>query len=279
MPLHAALRAMTDIAQAAGFESPDSAAQWLVGHALDRPALTWQLCDDQHLTEQQALRCAAYAERAAQHEPVQYIVGETAFLMLRLKCDRRALIPRPETEQWVARVLEGTPVAQAIDVGTGTGCIALSVAQAWPKTKVVAIDREADALALAKENAALNKLQDGRVSFRHGDLLDGVAPDFADLILANLPYVTSMEWNRCPPCVRDHEPRSALDGGNDGLLFIQKLATQALAVLKSGGRLFLEIGADQGGTTQHMLKTLGYKETALERDWSGRDRVAVGVRP
>ncbi len=222
------------------------------------------------------------AVRLAAGEPLQYILGETPFHGLMLKTDRRALIPRPETEWLVDQVLAcgaiwAGPVPAVADVGTGTGCIALALASAQPRARVLAVEADPAALALACENRARLGLV-GRVEMRVGDLLDGVPPGSLDGVVSNPPYIASAVCATLDRHVRDHEPWRALDGGADGLDLIRRLARQSLVCLKPGSPLWLEIGYDQGPAAAGILAAAGFADIDIRRDWSGLDRAACGWR-
>ena len=258
-------------------------AEELVAAVLAVPRLELPLCRDRLVAEAEARQLADWTERALAHEPLQYILGHTSFRGLTICCDRRALIPRPETEQLVELVLSD-PYLQSLtaprwlDVGTGTGCVALALAQERPQSMVWAVDVDADALALARENAAALGLTD-RVRFTHGHLLEGQLPDCMDAIVANLPYIASDECDQLDPTVRLYEPRRALDGGVDGLRDIEDLIRQAAAVLRPHGRIFLEMGMEQGRRVADMLASKGFEQVRMIKDLAERDRFAVGVRP
>ena len=213
--------------------------------------------------------------RLAAHEPVQYVIGDWDFRMLTLKTDRRALIPRPETEGLVQMVLDEPrlwpPPARRsddptirrsdgptiLDVGTGTGAIALSLAYERPQCRMVAVDCEEAALSLARENAARLGLED-RVSFVLGRYCAGAAPASLDAVVSNPPYIESAAVDALPPLIRDHEPRTALDGGADGLAIIRNLVHDAAIALKKGGFLFMEIGEHQGPAVLEILEGDGF---------------------
>lgn len=225
------------------------------------------------------------AERIEKGEPLQYVVGDVDFWGLKIKCDPRALIPRPETELLVEEVVtsnmwnrEGAGPATVVDVGTGTGCVALALAKQRPDANFKAIDLSPEALALAKENAAANQLLD-RVFWMHNNLLERFAPESADIVVANLPYISTDEWQKLHPSVRTHEPRQALDSGPSGMELICELATQARYVLTPGGMLFLEFGFDQGGQVYSCLENLGYEEIEIVRDLAGHERIATAINP
>lgn len=217
-------------------------------------------------------------------EPVQYAVGECDFLDFTLKCDRRALIPRPETEEWVAAALEELSAmggaGRIADVCTGSGCIAAAVARRFPAARVVATDLSGEALELARENFARLGVAE-HVETRQCDLLGGRAEDegaFA-AVLSNPPYIASAACETLEPVVRDFEPRLALDGGGDGLRVISRLAEEAGRVLQSGGRLWIEIGDEQGAAVEEILwKTNQFREIRVRCDFAGRARCAAAVR-
>lgn len=272
---------MTDALQQAGFESPRVAAEWLLADVLGCRRLELPLRSNAGLSIEQQARIEAIRERVALREPIQYILGETEFMGLPIRCDRRALIPRPETEWWVDRVLQDPiwqerEVVRVLDVGTGTGCIALAIARFKETAQVRAIDLSTDALALAKENAAqLGLLQ--RIEFVQADLLTGEAARSADLVLANLPYISSEDCDALPDNVRNHEPLSALDGGVNGLAWIERLIGQATYVLASEGRIYLEIGEAQGACVLKCFQNTPFRNVEIHQDLSGRDRMVKAV--
>jgi len=217
-------------------------------------------------------------------EPVQYAVGECDFLDFTLKCDARALIPRPETEEWVAAAMDELAAAggagSVADVCTGSGCIAAAVARRFPAARVTATDLSGEALDLARENFARLGVAE-RVETRRCDLLGGRPEDAGAFaaVLSNPPYVATAVCGTLAPHVRDFEPRLALDGGADGLDVISRLAEEAARVLQSGGRLWIEIGEDQGAAVEEILwKTSQFKEVRVRCDFAGRARCAVAAR-
>ena len=218
-------------------------------------------------------------------EPIQYVLGEWDFRRLTLKCDRRALIPRPETEELVTRVLSflkartggGRPLV--VDVGTGSGCIALAIASEFQDADVLGIDISADAVALARENAVRCGLEE-RVRFAVADGLDDFdEPESVDAIVSNPPYIPTTECRALDPRIRDFEPMNALDGGPEGLDFYDRLVADALNLLKPGGGLFFEIGDGQGPALQKMLFGAGFDAIRIEKDYAGHDRYASATMP
>ncbi|MBR6798381.1 MAG: peptide chain release factor N(5)-glutamine methyltransferase [Opitutales bacterium] len=228
------------------------------------------------LTQKQVDTLRERILRRARREPVQYIVGDTDFRTLTLKCDSRALIPRPETEELVGFVLEklnakhpaGTP-ARILDLGTGTGAIALSVAAERPESEVVAVDKSADALTLAGENAS--SLGISAVSFLQSNWFENVAGTF-DAIVSNPPYLTQEEWESAQPEVRDHEPLSALVADNAGLADLEKILRGAGERLSPGGFIALETGIAQHSALEKLARECGFSKTESRTDLSERPR-------
>ena len=223
--------------------------------------------------------------RLAQGEPVQYVIGEWDFRSLKLKCDRRALIPRPETEELVTRVLThlrarpaGSPPPFVVDVGTGTGAIILALAREFTGAAVLlGTDVSPAAIELARENAALTGLE-GRVRFAVADGLDDFdEPESVDVIVSNPPYVERAVCDRLDRRVRDFEPRLALDGGESGLDFYDRYLADALNLLKPGGAVFFEIGENQGAAVAQLMADYGFSAVRVEKDFAGHDRYAMAT--
>lgn len=244
-----------------------------------------QVPDERHL---EAMRRGM--ARLSKGEPVQYVLGEWDFRRLTLGCDRRALIPRPETEELVTRVLKfmrarwpgegNAEPPMVVDVGTGTGCIVLSLADEFAgAANFLGIDISADAVALARENAARCGLAE-RVKFAVTDGLDDFdEPEMIDVLVSNPPYIPTAVCDTLDPRIRDFEPRNALDGGSEGLDFYERLVGDALNLLKPGGGVFFEIGDEQGPALQKMLFGAGFDDIRIEKDYAGHDRYASAVLP
>jgi len=219
--------------------------------------------------------------RLSAGEPLQYVLGEWDFRTLTLKCDRRALIPRPETEELVTRVLADLKKRTnplVIDIGTGTGAIILSLAKEYKgEAAFLGTDVSEDAIALAKENAAACGLAE-RVRFVVMDGLDDFdEPQCADVIVSNPPYIESAVCETLDPRVRDFEPRLALDGGASGLDFYDRYLADALNLLKPGGAVFFEIGENQGEALRELMAGYGFSDIRVEKDFAGHDRYASAV--
>jgi release factor glutamine methyltransferase len=219
-------------------------------------------------------------KRLVAGEPLQYVTGETEFRGHRIMCDRRALIPRPETEELVDAVLDdedvwSKPSPGILDIGTGSGCIAISLALAHPTARVTAIDISSDALVLAAANAKRLGCAD-RIEFIVGDLLATRGP--FDLMVSNPPYISVAEVEQLDPHIREHEPRVALDGGADGLRVIETIAASAPERLARGAPLHLEIGDGQAARVMDCLQRNGFVKLSSRNDLCGRERMVRGER-
>jgi release factor glutamine methyltransferase len=229
------------------------------------------------LKTDQSAALEGLVERAARGEPLAYLTGQREFYGLAFDVDRRVLVPRPETEKLVDLALAAQP-RRVLEVGTGSGCIAVALAVHLPQAALTATDISPEALVVARHNAQRHGVAD-RIQFVQSDLLGCMefgTPDrqLFDLIVANLPYIDSSELRELP--VADFEPRLALDGGPGGLALIARLLSQAPAALASGGRLLLEIGATQGAAALALARGAFPAASArVERDLAGLDRVLV----
>lgn len=217
-------------------------------------------------------------------EPIQYVLGEWDFRTLTLTCDRRALIPRPETEELVTRVLAfarryARPNPLVVDVGTGSGCIILSLAKEMRTGVFLGLDLSPDAVSLARENAIRCGL-DGQVTFAVADGLDDFdEPETVDILVSNPPYIATAACAALDPRIRLFEPMSALDGGVDGLDFYERLVGDALNVVRPGGGVFFEIGDGQGAALAKLFHEAGFEDIRIEADYAGHDRYASAVLP
>ncbi len=209
--------------------------------------------------------------RAREREPVAYIVGRRAFRTIELAVDRRALVPRPETELLVEVGSRLPPGARVLDVGTGSGAVALALKSERPDLRVAGSDISAAALELARANAQRLGLA---VRWLHADLLADVADEF-DAILANLPYVADRESDSLAPEIMRHEPPSALFGGPDGLVSVRALLRH-LRARRAVPLVALEIGAGQARAVRELLAGAGFRRVSVERDLAGIERVLVG---
>ena len=270
MTLGEVLRGATEYLARRGVPSPRVDAELLLARALGLQRIELYTHHDRPLTEAERASARELVARRGTREPLAYVLGDWDFRRLTLKTDPRALVPRPETELLVERclqLLDGIPEPRVLDVGTGTGAIALALKSERPDADVVATDASADALALARENAASLGLD---VAFFETDLAQDVDGPFA-LVVSNPPYVLAAELDGLEPEVREWEPRAALvDDGQTG-----RLVVEARRVLD--GRLVLEVHEERAAEIAAALDTAGYTDVKVGADLAGRDRVVEGT--
>jgi release factor glutamine methyltransferase len=269
------IKRTTDFFAGKGIESPRLNAELLVGHALGLKRMQLYLEFERPLGEVDLEKIRPLVRRRAQHEPVQYIVGETEFCGLKLKVDRRALIPRPETEFLIENVVGAVGPAtpkRALDLGTGTGAIALALAKSFPAATILAVETSVDALALARENAVATGLE-ARVQFLQSHWFEALAGEAKfQLIVANPPYLTAEETAQTAPEVRDYEPKAALTSADDGLADLREIIGAAPRHLETGGLLALETGIAQHAKLREFTSAAGFVRSESRRDLTGRDR-------
>lgn len=276
----------TDFFAGRGIDSPRLNAEQVIGHALGLKRMQLYVQFERFLTEPELEKIRPLVKRRAQREPLQHILGTVEWGGLTLKCDKRALVPRPETEELLELVLErarpapeapaGTP--RVLDLGTGTGALALALAHAWPAAAVTALDASEDALALARENAAATGLA-GRVAFLKSDWFSALpAAAVFDVIVSNPPYLTAEEVAAAEPEVRLHDPRPALVAPEGGLADLRKIIAGAAARLAPGGLLALETGLGQHAALLAALASAGLGAGESRLDLRGRERFVLARR-
>lgn len=266
-----------------GVEGARVDTELLLAHALGCRRLDLYTDPERPLSEAERGRFRALMRRRATHEPVAYLIGERGFYGLDLEVDRSVLIPRPETEHLVEAGLEeldrlALEAPRFVDVGTGSGCVALALAKARPAARGVALDRSPAALAVARRNGARLKLQD-RVALVRGDLLGACSPGSVDLVVSNPPYVTPSEEAILPPDVLRHEPREALFDVAEDLPLTRRLVLQAAEALRPGGAVAIETGAGRAPLVAGFMAEAGLEAVRTVRDLAGIERVVVGRRP
>ena len=278
---------------AKGLDTPRLDAELLISHALGLKRMQLYLQFERLLTEGELEKIRPSVRRRAAREPLQHITGEVEWGGLKLKVDRRALIPRPETELLLQLALEARAAPENIlDLGTGAGALALALASARPSARVTAIDSSAAALALARENAAALGPAGGRVLFLESDWFAALsggasvpAGEKFDLIVSNPPYLTAAEYAGAQPEVRQYEPRAALvpaddeNGANDGCADLLKIIRGAVGFLKPGGVLALETGIAQHATLLASCAASGYARCESRKDHAARDRFVLAWPP
>ncbi len=232
------------------------------------------------LNAEGAVRYYALIERRLAGEPIQYITGQTEFYGLPFSVDCSVLIPRPETEHLVEKALSlagSFPQPRIVDVGTGSGAIAVALAHKLPAASITAIDLSAQALAVAQANAQQNAVTN-RIRFLQGDLLAPVATETFHIVVSNPPYVADSDRASLAVEVRDHEPELALFAGNDGLAVYRDLIPQAHAVLVPGGFIAVEVGCGQHSAVAELLAASGFTHIDFTSDLQGIQRVVTGRR-
>lgn len=257
-----------------GVESPRLNAELLIGHALGLKRMQLYLQFERPLTEPELEKIRPLVKRRGNREPLQYIMGEVEFSGLRLKVDRRALIPRPETERLIELVTQqlAAPPATILDLGTGTGAIALALAKLYPEAAVTALDKSEEALNLARENAVFCDLA-GRVKFAQSDWFSALPPgEKYQLIVANPPYLSDAETAAAQPEVRDFEPPLALSAGSNGAAALEHIIVAARPYLAPTGLLACETGIAQHQTLLALAAKAGYARTESRRDLTNRER-------
>jgi len=263
-----------------GVPSPRLQLESLLAHVLQMPRMKLYLNFERALTQEQLDALRALVQRRARREPLQYIVGSAPFCALELAVNPSVLVPRPETELLAERAwkfLQQPPhPALALDLGTGSGCLAIALAVNAPQAAVHASDASADALALARENAARHH---AAIQFHHGDLFDAVPRSLRfRLIVSNPPYIPTARIQTLDPEVRDHEPRQALDGGADGMDFYRRIAAEAGAFLEPDGRLMLELDDEGPAAAEEIFQRQNWIVEPIQSDYNQRPRILI-ARP
>lgn len=266
-----ALRKSTDYLRGSGIADAETDARLLLMHVSGKDRTFFLAHGDEELTEREETLYQLLTEKRGGHVPVQHLTGTMNFMGLDFDVAENVLIPRIDTEYLVEEAMTYVEDgARVLDVCTGSGCILLSLMKYKNDISGVGVDVSDDALALSRKNA--EKLGVENVQFIKSDLFQNVVGKF-DYILSNPPYIRSSEIDGLMDEVRLHEPHLALDGGEDGLDFYKKIAHEAKDYLESEGRLFFEIGFDEGDALREILSAEGYKDIEVVRDYSGNERV------
>jgi len=289
-----------------GVESARLQTELLLAHVLKLPRMELYLNFERALSAVELDTLRELVKRRGQREPLQHIIGATSFCGLELAVNRYVLVPRPETELLAEtgwKFLDATAAvsarrtairrdlnvdfqradweigaATALDFGTGSGCIAIALAVKCPAAQIVALDASVDALAIARRNAERNSVA-GRIQFVSGDSLAALPAEARfDLIVSNPPYIPTADIASLQPEVRDYDPRAALDGGPDGLVFYRMFATQAVGFLEPGGKIMLELGDDQAGAVRKIFEAQLWVVEAVEEDYSRQQRILTARR-
>jgi release factor glutamine methyltransferase len=270
------------VLERAGIENGAQESRWLVGHALELESHHLASQAAQPVSSENRTQAESLVSRRAAREPLQYILGTQEFCGLEFHVSPAVLIPRPETEvllQEALRAVDLNKDSVLVDVGTGSGCVAVTLATILPRARMFAVDHSPEALATAKANAERLTVA-GRIEFIEGDLLsplrDRGLTGQVDVIVSNPPYIAESEWAGLQPEVRDFEPRSALVSGPTGTEFHERLLRESKEYLVPGGTLVMEIGQGQRPTVQKMAEQIGgYTPVEITKDGGGIERIVI----
>ncbi len=280
--IEAVLRWATEDFRARGLDKPLLDAQVLLAHALGASRTQLIIDAKKPLAPEELARFRDMVKRRRAHEPVAYVLGAREFYGRSFRVDKRVLVPRPDTETLVDGALARTEACsmsmRALDLCTGSGCVAITLAKQRPTARVHATDVSADALAVAADNA--QRLGAYNLSFSRGDLFDAVPsglPPF-DVVTANPPYIATAEIATLSRDIHEHEPRLALDGGADGLSLVRRVVAGAPDVLAPGGVLAVEVGAGEAPAVARLFEERGFLRVTITRDYGRIERVVDGIR-
>lgn len=274
--------------QRSGIGEARLTVELLLAHVLKCPRIDLYSHGERTLSDSHLAAFKELLKRRLNREPLQYITGTSVFMGLPLRVDRRVLIPRPETETLVEQVMltcgemGGEAEVRILDVGTGSGNIAVSIAKFVPRVQIVGLDISEDALDIATINARVHEVTD-KVQFRKTNILRPLDEDFPrdfHILVSNPPYCLQGDWNTLQPEVRRFEPKIALDGGEDGLNFYRRILRVAPTVVRPGGRVLFETGHDQSALVAGMMEECRLRDIQIVEDLQGIPRVVAGsLRP
>jgi len=274
------IKLSTEYLQDKGIESPRINAELLLSNILNCKKLGLYLKFDQPLKEEEIKIYREYIRRRGKFEPLQYIIGSVEFFGLQFKVNKSVLIPRPETEILVETIINSVAKEEQIailDIGTGSGNIAISLAKNLSNAKITAIDNSAEALDVAKENSILNSVE-GRIEFINESILNdnNYSVKKYNIIVSNPPYVPEKEFQNLQPELKVYEPRIALTDENDGFSFFRVISSKSKSILKNKGRLFFEVGKDQFLKVEEILHDNNFKNITIKKDYQNIERVIYG---
>lgn len=256
--------------QKANIENPQLNAELIISHVLKIKRLDIYLHLEKEISDIQLNTILEIASRREKHEPLQYILGETEFYGYKIKVSNSVLIPRPETELLVEKIIKDEKKVNSIlEIGTGSGAIVIALAKNLNTNKIDAVDISESALKIAQQNAVLNNVE---INFFRSDIFENVT-DIYDIIISNPPYISLTEYELLPKEIKDHEPRSALQAENNGLYFYKKILQKAKEHLTESGKIYFEIGYDQTEEISKIAKENGYQEVEIFQDLNGFDRI------
>ena len=276
-----AIKLSADYLSKKNIDSSRINAENLLAHVLKCKRLDLYLAFDRPLKEEEIDDYRELIRRRGASEPLQYIIGNVEFYGLNFRVNSSVLIPRPETELLIEKILESlnkNDSLKILDIGTGSGNIAVSIAKHLSNAEIVAIDISDSAIQTAKENSELNNIN-GQINFYKLDIISGSLQTNSkfDLIVSNPPYVSLKDYSDLSPELLNHEPRISLTDENDGLNFYRAISKKAKTLLKTGGKIFYEVGLGQSEEVKNLLKENNFNEIEIFKDYSNIDRVVKGV--
>ena len=263
-------------------EHSDKEAELMIRYGLDM-SLVDLLKDNPEISDAQNMVIDSMVNRRRRREPLQYILGDTDFLGLKISVGSGVLVPRPETElmgEYAVKALSSQLSALSsknhrttiLDLCTGSGCLALAIAHAFPDSTVSAVDISEDALKYARRNAESNNINN--IKFISGHLFDALEKDIVfDFIISNPPYIMSKDIETLQPEIKDWEPINALDGGDDGMDFYRNIISEARSYLKDNGMIMFELGVDCADSVSVMFEESGYSQITIKKDYAGIERI------
>lgn len=276
-----ALKKTTEYLEKKGIESARVNAEIMLAYILKCKRLQLYLSFDRPLNENEKNLYREFLQRRVNHEPVQYITGIVGFYGLEFQVNKSVLIPRPETEILVETIIENTnenEETNILDIGTGSGNIAITLAKHLPNSKITAIDKSKDALKIAVKNSELNNVKE-RINFIENDILNNqnLFDNVFDLVVSNPPYISKKEYNNLEPELNKHEPSIALTDFSDGVIFYKNISKQAKNLLNTNGKLFFEIGAGQCKKIKEIMEQNNFYNIQIIKDYQNHDRVIWGA--
>lgn len=250
--------------------SPKQNAETIISHVLQMRRLDIYLQPEKEISESQLKIILEITSRRKKHEPLQYILGEAEFYGYKFKVSNSVLIPRPETELLVEKIIhEEKNLNSILDIGTGSGAIVIALAKNLNIKNIDAVDISESALKIAQQNAELNNVE---INFFRSDIYENITNKY-DLIISNPPYISQDEYELLPKEIKDHEPRSALHAENNGLYFYKKILQNAKEHLTESGKIYFEIGYDLAEKISEIAKENGFSKIQIFKDLNGFDRI------
>lgn len=276
-----ALKKTTEFLEKKGIESARVNAEIMLAHILKCKRLQLYLSFDRPLNDNEKNLYREFLLRRINHEPVQYITGNVDFYGLDFQVNRSVLIPRPETEILVETIIKNTNVndeTNILDIGTGSGNIAISLAKHLPNSKITAIDKSKEALKIAVKNSELNNVKE-RINFIENDILidQKIFDNVFDIVVSNPPYVSKEEYNNLEPELNKYEPSIALTDFSDGTIFYNSISNQVKNFLNTNGKLFFELGAGQSKKVKEFMEQNNFYNIQIIKDYQNHDRVIWGT--